>query len=160
MSHMPPLLESEVKQLVDTWYAKLDVHAPVEELLPLLADEGLEMKLPEVTLHGHAEFIQWYEGVIRTFFDEIHTMKELHITLTGGPRETNVEVEGSLMQAQVQLVVNWQAHRWKAPAAKSEWLGFDATQRWVVQRLPNTGKPVVVTYIVDALTPMEGSVPL
>jgi hypothetical protein len=153
MSYMPPLLESEVKQLVDTWYAKLDVHAPVEELLPLLADDGLEMKLPEVTLHGHAEFIQWYERVIRTFFDEIHTMKELHITLTRAPRETDIE-----MQAQVQLIVNWQAHRWRPPAAKSEWLGFDAEQRWVVQRLPTTGKPVVVTYTVDALTPMEGSV--
>jgi hypothetical protein len=160
MSHMPALLESEVKQLVDTWYAKLDAHAPVEELLPLLADDGLEMRLPEVTLHGHAEFIQWYERVIRTFFDEIHTMKELHITLSGTPSEKDVGVDGSLMQAQVQLVVNWQAHRWNPPAAKSEWLGFDASQSWVVQRLPNTGKAVVVTYTVDALTPMEGSVSL
>jgi hypothetical protein len=158
MSHSPALLESEVKQLVDTWYAKLDAHAPAEELLPLLADDGLEMKLPEVTLHGHAEFIQWYERVIHTFFDEIHTMKELHITLTGALRETDVEVDGSLMQAQVQLIVNWQARRWRPPAAKSEWLGFDAKQRWVVQRLPNAGKPVVVAYTVDALTPMEGSV--
>src|ERR671922_1448992 len=105
MSHMPPLLEPEVKQLVDTWYAKLDVHAPVEELLPLLADEDMEMKLPETTLHGHAGFIQWYERVIRTFFDEIHAMKELHITLTGAPAETDVEVGRSLTQAQVQLVV-------------------------------------------------------
>ena len=160
MNHMTPLLESEVKQLVDTWYTKLDAHAPVEELLPLLADDGLEMKLPEVTLHGHAEFIQWYERVIRTFFDEIHTMKELHITLTGTPRETDVEIEGSSMQAQVRLVVNWQAHRWMPPAAKSEWLGFDASQRWVVQRLPHTGNPVVMTYTVEALTPMQGSVPL
>jgi hypothetical protein len=158
MNHMTPLLESEVKQLVNTWYAKLDVHAPVEELLPLLADNGLEMQLPEVTLHGHAEFIQWYERVIRTFFDEIHTMKELHITLTEPARETDVEVDGSSTQAQVQLVVNWQARRWTPPAAKSEWLTFDAEQRWMIQRLPNTGKPVIVTYIVDALTPLEGSV--
>jgi hypothetical protein len=160
MSHLPALLESEVKQLVDTWYAKLDAHAPVEELLPLLADDGLEMKLPEVTLHGHAEFIQWYERVIRTFFDEIHTMKELHITLPEPPGEADVQVGGSSRQAQVQLVVNWQARRWNPPAAKSEWLGFDASQRWVVQRLPNSGNPVVVTYTVDALTPMQGSVPL
>jgi hypothetical protein len=160
MNHMTPLLESEVKQLVDTWYAKLDVHAPVEELLPLLANEGLEMKLPEVTLHGHAEFIQWYGRVIRTFFDEIHTMKELHITVTEPPGKTDVEGGGSATQAQVQLVVNWQARRWRPPAAKSEWLAFDAAQRWVVQRLPNTGKPGIVTYIVDELTPLEGSVSL
>jgi hypothetical protein len=160
MSHMLPLLESEVKQLVDTWYAKLDVHAPVEELLPLLVDEGLEMKLPEVTLHDHADFIQWYDRVIRTFFNEIHTMKELSITFTGAPREPDSEVDGSAMEAQVQLVVNWHAHRWNPPAAKSEWLGFDARQRWVVKRLPNTEKPVIVAYIVDALVPMEGSVQL
>jgi hypothetical protein len=160
MAHMTPLLEAEVKQLVDTWYAKLDVHAPVEELLPLLADNGLEMQLPEVTLHGQAEFIPWYERVIRIFFDETHTMKELHITLTEALGETEVEVDASSTQAQVQLVVNWQAHRWTPPAAKSEWLGFDAKQRWVVQRLPNTEKPVIVTYIVDALIPMEGSVSL
>jgi hypothetical protein len=157
MSDMPPLLESEVKQLVDTWYAKLDAHSPVEELLPLLADEDMEMKLPETTLHGHAEFIQWYERVIRTFFDEIHAMKELHITLTGIPREPGSEVDGSVMQAQVQLVVNWQAHRWNPPAPKSEWLGFDARQRWVVKRLRETGRPVIATYIVDALIPMAGS---
>src|SRR5919198_3623882 len=100
MSHMPPLLESEVKQLVDTWYAKLDVHAPVEELLQLLADDGLEMRLPEVTLHGHAEFIQWYERVIRTFFDEIHAMKELHITVTEPPGKMDTEGGGSATQAQ------------------------------------------------------------
>jgi hypothetical protein len=157
MNYMTPLFEYEVKQLVDTWYAKLDVHAPVEELLPLLADDGMEMKLPEVTLHGHAEFIQWYERVIRTFFDEIHTMKELHITLPEPPGEADVQAVGSSTQAQVELVVNWQARRWKPPAAKSEWLGFDAEQRWVVQRLPNTGKLIVMTYIVDALTPLEGS---
>jgi hypothetical protein len=160
MNHMTPLLETEVKQLVDTWYSKLDVHANVEELLALLADDRLEMTLPEVTLHGHAEFMQWYERVTRTFFDEIHIMKELHITLTEPPGETDIEGDGSSTQAQVQLVVNWQARRREPPAAKSEWLGFDAEQRWVVQRLPNTGKPGIVTYIVDALTPMEGSVSL
>lgn len=144
MIDLAPLTETEVKQLVDDWYLKLDVHAPVEELLPLLTDDSLEMKFPEATLHDRAEFKQWYEGVTHIFFNEVHKMKELKITT-------------SKDQANIQLVVYWEADRWKPPAAKSERLAFDAAQRWVVKRLPNTKKPVIATYIVDSLTPMKGS---
>ena len=48
----------------------------------------------------------------------------------------------------------------KPPAAASEWLGFDAYQTWIVERSAKTGKPVIATYIVDDLKPMEGSVAL
>jgi hypothetical protein len=95
-------------------------------------------------VRGQSEFQRWYEGVTRIFFDEIHTMKTLQITPKGD-------------QADVQLVVNWQARRWNAPAPKSEWIGFDAAQRWIVRRSPQSQKPIIVTYIVDALTPMPGS---
>jgi hypothetical protein len=144
MSIVTTLTQSETKKLVDDWYAKLDVHAPVEEFLPLLADEGLEMQFPEATLHGKNEFINWYEGVTRKFFDEVHEMKELTIETSGDT-------------ATVQLVVNWQARIWNPPAAHSQWLGFDAAQRWIVRLSPLTQQPVVVTYIVQALTPMPGS---
>lgn len=144
MSSLAPLTESEVKQLVDNWYAMLDVHAPVAELLPMLTDGSLEMRLPETTLHGQPEFLHWYEGVTHRFFDEVHSMKALSITT-------------SFDQADIQLVVNWQAHIWNPPEPKSQWLGFDATQRWVVMRSPQTQKPFIVLYIVDALTPMPGS---
>ena len=78
-----PLNEKEVKAFVDEWYRKLDVHAPAEELVPLVADEDLEMKFPEATLRGKAAFKDWYEGVIRKFFDEVHDMKDLEITVAG-----------------------------------------------------------------------------
>jgi hypothetical protein len=143
MNTLTTISESEVKQLVDDWYLKLDVHAPISEVLPLLAGETLEMQLPETTLHGLDEFTAWYEGVIRIFFDEVHTMQTLDITIDGDC-------------ADVQLVVRWEASRWNAPAPKSERLAFDAAQRWVVVRSPQTQQPAIVTYIVDSLTPLPG----
>ena len=147
MNNLIPLTAPEVKALVVDWYKKLDAHAPMVELLPMLADQDLEMRFPEGTVRGHAGFESWYEGVIRIFFDEVHELKQVEITIA---RE----------QADVRLVVNWQAHRWKPPAPKSEWLAFDAAQQWVVKRLPNSNRPVVVTYIVEGLTPVPGSASL
>ncbi len=147
MSSLAPLSEAEVRQLVNTWFAKLDVHASVDELLPMLADTDLEMRFPEGTWHNYTEFQHWYETVTHRFFDEVHTMKELTIS---SERD----------QASVQLVVNWQAHIWNAPAPKSQWLGFDAPQHWVVKRSPHTQQPVIATYIVEPLIPMPGSASL
>jgi len=149
MGDLAPLSKTEVEKLVRDWYLKLDVHAPMVEVLPMLADEGLEMQFPEATLHGHAGFEGWFQGVIRIFFDEVHTMKELDITLSEDKT-----------QADIKLVVYWEASRWYPPAAKSERLMFDAAQTWIIKRSPETGKPVIVTYIVDGLTPMEGSAEL
>ena len=143
MNTLTTLTESEVKQLVDDWYLKLDVHAPISEVLPLLAGETLEMQLPETTLHGLDGFRSWYDRVIHTFFDEVHTLQTLDITIDGDC-------------ADVHLVVRWEASRWNAPAPKSERLAFDAAQRWVVGRSPQTQQPAIVTYIVDSLTPLPG----
>ena len=141
------LTEAEVRQLVEVWYARLDVHPPVEEMLPMLADEQLTMQLPEATLHGQADFRKWYEGVIHKFFNEVHVLKE-------------VDVRIEAKQANVHLIVNWQAHTWQAPAAKSQWVGFDATQRWSVERSAKTRQPIIVTYIVEKFVPMAGSAAL
>ncbi|RCJ19537.1 hypothetical protein A6770_05165 [Nostoc minutum NIES-26] len=143
MKTLTPLTESEVKQLVNDWYLKLDVHASVEEVLPMLANETLEMQLPETTLHGQDEFKTWYDRVIHTFFDEVHRMQALDIKTTSE-------------RADIQLVVRWEASRWQAPAPKSQRLAFDAAQRWVVKRSQLTQKPVIESYIVDSLTPLEG----
>jgi hypothetical protein len=142
-----PLTASEVRQLVNTWFANLDVHAPLDKMLPLLIDTDLEIRLPEGTLHNPTEFAHWYETVTHRFFDEVHIMKELTIH----PQED---------LAQVQLLVNWQAHIWNAPEPKSQWLDFDATQHWEIKRSPRTQQPVIATYIVQALTPLPGSASL
>jgi hypothetical protein len=147
VSSAAPLSEAEIKEFAIDWYRKLDVHAPMVELLPLLADSDLEMTFPEGVSRGHAGFEAWYQRVIRIFFDEEHTVKEV----TSKPGGGDVEVK---------VVVNWQAKVWSPPESKSKWLGFDAFQTWVVRRSPTTGKPIIVRYVVDSLDAMPGSATL
>jgi hypothetical protein len=132
-----PLATAEVKELAAQWYKKLDVHAPLVDLLPLV-DEVAEMRFPEATLRGKAEFEGWYERVIRVFFDEVHTLKTVDVTPTS---------EG----ADVKVVVHWEANVWNPPAAKSQRIKLDAYQTWKVRRSPISGQPVIATYIVDEL---------
>jgi hypothetical protein len=133
-----PLTAAEVQALAANWYRKLDVHAPLTELLPMLSDQDLEMQFPEATLHGRAEFEAWYEGVIRIFFDEVHALKHVAVELQDD-------------EAHVQIVVHWEASTWKAPAASSQRIKLDAYQTWTVRRSPESGRPVIAVYTVDRL---------
>jgi hypothetical protein len=151
-----PLSHAEIEAFVAEWYRKLDLHAPAEEILPLVSEqclviqvkeECLEMQFPEGGLNGPEEFRRWYEGVIRIFFDEVHTVTRVSSTWKDG-------------RAVVDVVVNWQARRWRPPAPRSEWLGFDAYQQWEMVRSPSSGKPVILRYVVNELRPMPGSKPL
>lgn len=148
VSKLAPLSYSEVKKFAADWYSKLDVHAPLEDYIPLLAEEGLEMRFPEVTVYGFEGFQGWYERVIGIFFDEVHTLKKVE------PKPIN---NGRL---EVKVVVKWEASMWNPPAAKSERIVVDAYQTWIVERSPKSEKPVVVTYIVDSLDYYEGSIKL
>ena len=133
-----PLTSAEIQTLATNWYKKLDVHAPLVELLPLVASEGLEMVFPEATLRTQAEFEGWYERVIRIFFDEVHTVKQVKSTITG---------DG----AAVKVVVRWEASVWNPPAAASQRIKLDAYQAWTVVRDCETDQPVITRYTVDEL---------
>ena len=98
------------------------------------------MRFPEATIRGHAEFRRWYDGIVHTYFDEVHTINELDVS-TDGER------------AEVKVLVNWQARTWSPPAARSERLAYDAGQTWEVRRSPATGAPVIVRYVVETFTP-------
>ncbi|MGH8906547.1 MAG: hypothetical protein ACRD0K_08525 [Egibacteraceae bacterium] len=142
---MNPLTDNEVNRLVDDWFQKLDVHAPVEDLLAMLAKDGLEMRLPEGTLRTEDEFKRWYKNkIIRRYFDEVHEVNQVSITPAGD-------------RANVEVVVNWHRRTWDPPKARSAWLAFDASQTWIVQRSPTSGQPVIVTYIADVLKPRDGA---
>jgi hypothetical protein len=141
------LSTGEIDSFVADWYRRLDEHVPAAEVAAMVSDGELEFRLPETTLRTAAEFETWYEGVIRIFFDEVHTV-------------TNVEVTGDPLRPRVRVVVNWQARRWRPPAPRSEWIGFDAFQQWELVRSPATGRPVIVRYAVETLRPMAGSPPL
>jgi hypothetical protein len=152
---------ADVRRLVYAWYRLLDAHADVTEYLPYLSSTRLEMVFPEATLQGVEAFAAWYSGgspkfnlpgVTNIFFDEVHELKCLDITLTGA-------ADAGAWRADLLIVVQWEAHRWKPPRARSEYLGFDAWQRWVLTLSPE-GKPVVEQYIVDALEKLQGSADL
>jgi hypothetical protein len=96
------------------------------------------MYFPEGRLTGADEFRRWYEGVIRIFFDEVHTI----IRVSPAWKDD---------RAVVEVVVNWQARRWRPPAPRSEWLGFDAYQQWEMIRSPFSGSPVILRYVVNEL---------
>ena len=140
----PPITEAEVRQFVDDWFAKLDRHVAVADILPLVADDGLVMKLPETTAYGHRGFIAWYEHAINTYFDEIHTIAALRIT--PAPETATVE-----------MVLKWEPVVWRQPAAKSTRLGFYAAQTWQLKRVPETHQLVLLTYNVDYFIPVAGS---
>lgn len=135
------LTEDAIRTFAGNWYTALDRHVPLAEVLPMLA-EDLEFKVPEDTFIGHDGFARWYEAVTHLFFDEVHTVTEVEPVVEGD-------------RATVRVLVNWQAKVWKPPAARSEWLGFDADQTWIV--VPGPDGPRITTYIVNALDPMPGS---
>ena len=147
VAQLAPLNETELKEMAAVWYRKLDVHAPLEEFVPFLAEEGLEMRFPEATVYGFEGFTDWYNRVITIFFDEVHTVKEVKLASKEDP-------------AEVKVVVKWEASVWNPPAAKSERIVLDAYQTWFVTRSEKTGNPVVKTYIVDSLEYYPGSAQL
>jgi len=145
---LAPLSLTEVREFADSWYRKLDVHEPLANYKPLLADEDLKMVFPEVTIEKFAGFAGWYDKVINLFFDEVHTVK-------------SVELESENDEfATYKVVVTWEASMWNAPEPESKRIVLDAYQTWVVRRSENTQKPQIVTYIVDELAYAEGSAEL
>src|SRR5215212_4485641 len=132
MSTAAPLTEDELRQFVVDWFDLLDVHAPVERLLPLVAADDLEMVFPEATVHGRASFEAWYTKVTKRFS-------------AAGDR------------GEIGLDLNWQAKMWQPPAATSTWLGFDVRQTWEMRRSARTGKAEIVRYVVSRFDPMPGS---
>lgn len=139
-----PLTDEEMHQFVNEWYHALDVHAPLETFLSMVANEGIEFRFPEVTVKDKAGLTQWYQRVTNTFFDEIHETQALDIII-----EKNFAI--------VHILTHWQASTWTPPTPKSERLGFLANQTWTVKRSKQNGSPVVVTYLVDSFEPVGNS---
>jgi ketosteroid isomerase-like protein len=137
------LTEASIDEMTRAWYAALDRHDALESVLGYLVDDGLEMNFPEGTSRGHEGFTEWYNTVTARFFDEVHTVQEVNV-LSLTPDE-----------AQIKVLVNWQAKIHEGQEAKSTWLGFDAYQTWTV--VPGPDRLQVKVYTVDKLDPMPGS---
>jgi hypothetical protein len=143
----PSLTAKEISDFAALWYRKLDVHAPMVEVLPFLAEEGLVMKFPETTASGLADFESWFQRVIRIFFDEVHTVKECTPEITGN-------------EAEVHVVVQWEASVWNPPAPNSARIKLDADQTWGVRRSERTGGLEITMYNVNGLNYHPGSAKL
>jgi len=135
------LTRHEVQNLVYTWFRKITVKVPVEEMLELLSPNDLQMKFPEETLRSHTDFKKWYQTVTNLFFDQVHDVKYLDIELDGD-------------QAEVNLIVNWQARTWTAPEATSKWQGSYVRQHWIVRKENPAAGPTICTYEVGTFDPM------
>jgi hypothetical protein len=140
------LTAASIDTMARDWYRALDQHVALESVLAFLVDDGLEMRFPEGTSRGHAGFTDWYNAVTTRFFDEVHTVREV------------TEVSLSPTEAEIKVVVNWQARMHEGQAAASSWLGFDAYQTWTV--VPGEDQPLIKIYTVDKLDPMPGSATL
>ncbi len=94
----------------------------------MLADEGLRVQFPDGDITDMASFKTWYDRVTNIFFDESHNV---------------VSVEGEVRddEADVIVVVAWQASFWEPPAAKSKRTSMDATQHWIVRRSDKNAPP-------------------
>jgi hypothetical protein len=141
------LTKESIQTFAEDWYRKLDVHAPMVEVLPMLVDDGLEMVFPEATVYGHAGFEAWFQRVIRIFFDEEHKVLQVDSDI----KDDNTAIS--------KVVVHWEASVWNAPEAYSKRIKLDAYQTWGVKEGPD-GKPQITLYTVDDLKYHEGSAEL
>jgi hypothetical protein len=144
MSNIAPLTETEVRQFVAQWFHALDVHVPLETFLSMIAEDNIEFRFPEVTAKDIPAVTEWYNKVTHAFFDEVHTTKELAITIEGE-------------RATVNIVTDWQESNWNAPDPKSERHEFLAGQTWHLKRSAKTGQPVVVDYFVNTFDPVTNT---
>lgn len=124
------LSDGNIRRFAAAWYLALDNHAPVEDLAALLADD-VQMVFPEKTLLGMNDFRAWYAGgrysdgteapgVINIFFDENHNVVSTEV-------KTRTD-----HQAEVIVVVAWQASWFEKPATKAKRTSLDATQAWTL----------------------------
>lgn len=124
----------QLERFVSAWYLALDQHVPVEECYRLVASDGLHMRFPDGDIHDFASFKRWYDGVTHRFFDEQHHVQDVAFRIQGDAAEVNV-------------TVGWQASWFDPPAAKSNRLSLDATQRWTVRRSDRNAHGLeIVTY--------------
>lgn len=128
----------EIKSFVAAWYLALDQHAPIETCNAMLADKGLRVIFPDGDITDLATFKKWYDRVTNLFFDENHNVVSVEAQINGD-------------EANLDVVVAWQASWWEPPSAKSKRTSMDATQKWTVRRsAKNPYGLEIVTYNATA----------
>jgi quinol monooxygenase YgiN len=132
-----PLGQEEVERFAGDWFERLNRHADLAEMLPLIADDGLEMVFPERTLRSRADFADWYAAVGRAYRDQDHVVKRVQVT--PGPAGTDVDV-----------TVTWRA----VATEDGSRIAANAEQSWTLVRSQATGEPAIRTYRVRTFQPI------
>lgn len=135
----PPRAE-EIDEFVCQWFRLLSDRAPVEELLSLVARDGLDMRFPDATLTNDAEFRDWYQAVGTSVRDQAHDLLTLEsVPVAGEPA------------ADIALQVIWSA----TPVSGGRRFSARASQAWRVQRSFTTGRLQILRYKVESLVELE-----
>ncbi|WP_328537685.1 nuclear transport factor 2 family protein [Streptomyces sp. NBC_00344] len=132
-----PLGEKELADFVQEWFDRMSRHDPVGEMLPFVADSDLEMAFPERTLRSHDDFRDWYAVVGEAFADQTHVVEKA----VGRAEGDGVAVD---------VTVVWTAKS----VADGTVSSFRVQQKWRLAYPSDTGRPVIVSYLVGDLTPI------
>jgi hypothetical protein len=136
------LTEAGIRAFVDAWYLALDQHAPTDQIGRLASDD-VQMIFPEKTLHGKSDLLAWCiggtytdgeqaPGVYNIFFDENHNVVSVEAQISGD-------------EAELDVVVAWQASVFIPPAAKSKRISMDAIQKWTIKASDQNAFGMVIT---------------
>ena len=137
MTATQPLTEQEIITFVSGWYDALDLHVPLEDAYHLVSDQDLKMQYPDGDIRDFAGFKKWYDLITNLYFDENHYVQSVIINLKG-------------TEADLEVVVGWQANWFPAPAPKSKRTSLNAYQRWKVRRSTRNRYGVeIVECVVD-----------
>jgi len=135
--------ENEVQRLVRHWLQTRDQGRPAQEVLQCLAEDGLVVHFPHLTLRGRREFGDWYTRTKQLFPRERHEVEQADVRLT------------SPLHAEVTLTLRWQM--W-GPHSTQGWIGADTTQHWSVVLRDGTAR--LRTLAVDHTHLLANSAPL
>lgn len=136
-------MESDVvREFCQKWFDDLSNRAPVQQLLPRLATQGLEIAFPERTLFHHNDFVDWYAAVGDQFTDQEHVLERL-----------DVEDHGSVLD--LDLTVVWKATHLQDGSRTA----FRIDQRWTLRKGPGD-ELRILTYRVGTLNPIDVDAPV
>ncbi|MBM4124846.1 MAG: hypothetical protein FJ246_07845 [Nitrospira sp.] len=113
--------------------------------VPIVAEEGFEIRFGDVVLKGSAG-LEEHRDIRRLFFDEAHIYNSIDVTAAGS-------------QAEAKSVVQWEASVRDASAPRSTRIKTVIHQSWLIARSPKTGKPVIVRHVVDSFKYLPGFEP-
>jgi quinol monooxygenase YgiN len=128
------LNESGTRDFVTEWYNKLSDRVAVEELLPMLAQIGLDMRFPGVVIRNAEQFRNWYAKVGEQFEEQEHILE----SLSQMPNDNGLTLF---------VTVVWKAKQ----KADGDRLAMRANQTWTIGRTAPDKPPVILTYEVNSL---------